>query len=87
MHIQPKGFKRDRLYSGVNLAVKRRIREIAAQHDCSMSYVSNTLLADKLGIKEQVPYYEINERNKKRTAKSRRNIQVVGIESRKRRTG
>lgn len=67
MNIQPRGFKRESCSAALMLEIKRKIEQIAAMHNCSKSFVIATLLADSLNIKNQVKYYEITKRDKKRT--------------------
>jgi len=58
MRIQSRGYKRDKLYSAVLEQIKAKIARIAEQHDCSKSFVTNTILAEALRIKIDEVYYE-----------------------------
>ena len=50
--------------------IKERIEYLAKVHDCSKSFVTNTILADGLGIKIREHYYDYKRvtRKTKRTA-------------------
>jgi hypothetical protein len=70
MRIQSRGYRRDRLYSAVLEQIGTKIQHLADKYDCSKSFVTNTLLAEKLNIKLDEVFYESgkNVRKVKRTA-------------------
>lgn len=49
--IKQGGRGRARLYAGVDAVVEDRIINLSQQHDCSKSFVANSLLAKMLGVK------------------------------------
>lgn len=65
-----KGEPRLRGYNRIEEAIKARITYLAEKHDCSESFVQNTILADALGIKVREHYYDYRRitRTTKRTA-------------------
>lgn len=60
MRIQRRGVKRIRIYPNVEEVIKKRVQFTAEKFDCSMNFVTNTLLAEVLGIKIDQLYYEDN---------------------------
>ena len=84
MYIQPRGYKRTSRGAALIDQIDKQICSIAARFNCSKSFVIATLLAEHLGIKEQVTYYEVYERNQERDLSSGSKNKVVGIKSRKR---
>lgn len=56
MRFQKKDPNRQRLYSGVSQRIKERINNLAIQHNCSKSFVTNTLLAKVLNISIEEHY-------------------------------
>jgi hypothetical protein len=44
--------------AGTTAQIRHRIESLARQFDCSKSFVTNTLLADKLGIEIEERYYD-----------------------------
>ena len=60
---------REKLYAGVLNQVESKIGSIARQHDCSKSFVTNTILAEALNVKIEERYYDYkNVRKVKRPA-------------------
>lgn len=60
---------RQRLYAGVVSQIENKIESLARQHDCSKSFVTNTILAEALNIKIEERYYDYKDVRKiKRTA-------------------
>ena len=50
MRFQKPRKGRARLYAGVDAVVEDRIIRLSQQHDCSKSFVANSLLAKMLGV-------------------------------------
>lgn len=64
MRIQRPIKNRQKLYSGMVKQIKDRIESLAYQHDCSSSFVTNTILADTFGIKLEDKYYDYKRSNR-----------------------
>lgn len=56
MRIQPRIKNRKDIHSGVTKEINRKIENLALRFDCSKSFVTNTLLADALGIELEYRY-------------------------------
>lgn len=65
MRYQKPRKDRERLYAGVLERIKEKIEHLAIQHDCSKSFVTNTLLAEVLNIKIDERYYDYSTSNRK----------------------
>lgn len=50
MRIMKRARNRKQLTFGSLAAIRQKIERLAREHDCSMSFVENTLLARQLGI-------------------------------------
>ena len=81
MFIQPRGFKRIPKTAALLESINKRIDAISEQYSCSRSFVIATLLADQLGITEQIKYYDYI---KTRTSKARRKSKAGRNKQRKR---
>jgi len=71
MRIQRLKLDRERLYANLVVNIKNKVRAIAAKNDCSMSFVTNTLLADILGITVEERYDIESEESPKLSRKAR----------------
>ena len=73
MLIQPRSIVvREQVSSRMIDSIKRAVKSVAAKHNCSVSYVIATIMADAFGIKEQPKYYEHVKRDKVKSRKARR---------------
>lgn len=84
MVIQPRvtGSERKRMESRFIAEIKETIDAIAAMYNCSKSFVIATLIADALGIKEQVRYYDVTKRVKGKSRARRGKDKVTGVRGR-----
>lgn len=59
-HCLPRipGTVRDKAYAAIESEIKNGLRELAEMHNCSVSFVQNTILADALGVKVIRRYYD-----------------------------
>jgi hypothetical protein len=59
-HCLPRlpGTIRDTAYAATEREIKDTLKFIARQHNCSVSFVLNTIIADALNIKVPVRYYD-----------------------------
>lgn len=84
MKIQPRisGSERRRMESRFISEIKETIDSIAAMYNCSKSFVIATLVADALGIKEQVRYYNVAKRVKSKSRSRGRKSKTSGVRGR-----
>lgn len=80
MRISQVNLDREKLYSNVEDKIKAKLQSIAARSDCAVNMVTNTILADALGISledrydiESKFYSKVSGKARKRTKGSRRN--------------
>ena len=59
MIIQPRGYKRKKLYTAAAIEVADLIEAIAEVVDCSRSIVTITILAEQLGVTLEGTQYEL----------------------------
>jgi len=80
MIIQRRIPNRDKISAGIEEKIKNKIRLIALRAGCSMSYVTNVLLADQLGIYIEDRYDEPrkNDSNRREVRTYRSNIKRRG---------
>jgi len=69
--IKQGGRGRAKLYAGVDAVVEDRIISLSQQHDCSKSFVANSLLAKMLGVKLE-EYFDDYKRTTGKAAKRKR---------------
>lgn len=55
------GTVRDKAYAAIESEIKDGLRWLARQHNCSVSFVQNTILADALNIKVPKRYYDFRK--------------------------
>lgn len=56
MRIQRAIKNREKIYSGTLQQIKDKIQALADRHDCSKSFVINTILADAVNVKLEDRY-------------------------------
>lgn len=56
---------REPISAGTIAAIKRKISNLAIQHDCSKSFVINTILADALNVNLEEKYYDFRTNRRK----------------------
>ena len=52
------GTERDKLYPRVEREIDEQVEHLARMHNCSKSFVVNTILADAFGIGVKERYYD-----------------------------
>ena len=67
MRIMKRARNRKSLSYGSLAEIRRKIESLARQHDCSMSFVQNTLLARQLGVDIGEAYDDSGTTRKTRT--------------------
>ena len=65
MRFQARDPRREKLAAGVKHQIKNKIRSLALRHDCSMSFVTNTLLAQVLNVPIHEAYNEPSDVTRK----------------------
>jgi hypothetical protein len=63
---------RERLYSGVERRVKERLESLAIRYNVTKSFVSNSILAEALGVHLAETYKEVGKRKKLRSTKRKK---------------
>lgn len=62
---------REPISAGTLGIIKRRVQALANEHDCSKSFVINTILADRLDVELEERYYDIRKDSKKARNRTR----------------